>query len=78
MLESRDFSELLPVFDDARHASICSEVCTGKPFTLYTSFLTTMQMKSLYVAITRARQNVWILDDSPKGEPMRVRVLYRQ
>ncbi|KZP30395.1 P-loop containing nucleoside triphosphate hydrolase protein [Athelia psychrophila] len=54
ILESCDFSEPLPVFDNARHASICSE------------------MKFLYVAITRARQNVWILDDSLKGEPMRM------
>ncbi|KZP15184.1 P-loop containing nucleoside triphosphate hydrolase protein [Athelia psychrophila] len=54
MLESCDFSEPPPVFDNARHAGICSE------------------MKFLYVAITRARKNVWILDDSQKGEPMRM------
>ncbi|KZP05200.1 hypothetical protein FIBSPDRAFT_1054221 [Athelia psychrophila] len=54
MLESCEFSEPLPTFDNARHAGICSE------------------MKFLYVAITRARQNVWILDDSLKGEPMRM------
>lgn len=31
-----------------------------------------MQLKSLYVALTRARENVWIADCSDKGEPMRV------
>ncbi|PBK60035.1 hypothetical protein ARMSODRAFT_898604 [Armillaria solidipes] len=29
------------------------------------------ELKSLYVAITRARENVWIADGSEKGEPMR-------
>ncbi|TFK38653.1 hypothetical protein BDQ12DRAFT_630422 [Crucibulum laeve] len=30
------------------------------------------ELKSLYVAITRARNNVWIADCSEKGEPMRI------
>ncbi|KZP15183.1 P-loop containing nucleoside triphosphate hydrolase protein [Athelia psychrophila] len=30
------------------------------------------ELKSLYVAITRARKNVWIVDCSKKGEPMRM------
>ncbi|SJL05199.1 uncharacterized protein ARMOST_08565 [Armillaria ostoyae] len=30
------------------------------------------ELKSLYVAITRARENVWIADGSEKGEPMRI------
>ncbi|KAJ7725516.1 hypothetical protein DFH07DRAFT_853912 [Mycena maculata] len=30
------------------------------------------ELKFLYVAITRARNNVWIADTSPKGEPMRI------
>ncbi|PCH33059.1 hypothetical protein WOLCODRAFT_14494 [Wolfiporia cocos MD-104 SS10] len=29
------------------------------------------ELKFLYVAITRARMNLWIVDDSEKGEPMR-------
>jgi len=29
-------------------------------------------LKSLYVAVTRARKNLWIADRSDKGEPMRV------
>ncbi|KAJ6456165.1 hypothetical protein C8R45DRAFT_1187129 [Mycena sanguinolenta] len=43
-----------PLFDPARHASVCVE------------------LKFLYVAITRARNNVWIADTSAKGEPMRI------
>ncbi|KAF7306321.1 UvrD-like helicase ATP-binding domain-containing protein [Mycena indigotica] len=30
-----------------------------------------MELKSLYVAVTRARSNLWIVDRSSKGEPMR-------
>lgn len=30
------------------------------------------QLKLLYVAITRARQNLWIADCSGKSEPVRV------
>ncbi|KAK0444909.1 uncharacterized protein EV420DRAFT_1721414 [Desarmillaria tabescens] len=30
------------------------------------------ELKSLYVAITRARENIWIADGSEKGEPMRI------
>ncbi|TFY57544.1 hypothetical protein EVJ58_g6956 [Rhodofomes roseus] len=29
------------------------------------------ELKTLYVAITRARQNLWVADSSDKGEPMR-------
>ncbi|KAJ7171712.1 hypothetical protein C8R43DRAFT_1231226 [Mycena crocata] len=31
-----------------------------------------VELKFLYVAITRARNNVWIADTSAKGEPMRI------
>ncbi|KAK7064824.1 UvrD-like helicase ATP-binding domain-containing protein [Favolaschia claudopus] len=31
-----------------------------------------IELKFLYVAITRARNNVWIADTSAKGEPMRI------
>ncbi|KAF7317843.1 UvrD-like helicase ATP-binding domain-containing protein [Mycena kentingensis (nom. inval.)] len=31
-----------------------------------------MELKFLYVAVTRARNNLWIADSSTKGEPMRV------
>jgi hypothetical protein len=31
-----------------------------------------IQLKFLYVAITRARKNMWIADSSKRGEPMRV------
>ncbi|KAF8151989.1 hypothetical protein K438DRAFT_1988110 [Mycena galopus ATCC 62051] len=34
-----------------------------------------VELKFLYVAITRARNNVWIADTSAKGEPMRVHTL---
>ncbi|KAK0440419.1 uncharacterized protein EV420DRAFT_1650550 [Desarmillaria tabescens] len=30
------------------------------------------ELKSLYVAITRARENIWIADGSEMGEPMRI------
>ena len=33
------------------------------------------QLKFLYVAITRARKNLWIVDGSERCEPMRVSVL---
>ncbi|KAF5377115.1 hypothetical protein D9757_008781 [Collybiopsis confluens] len=36
----------------------------------YTSICT--ELKFLYVAITRARENVWIIDSSEKSEPMRM------
>lgn len=31
-----------------------------------------MQLKFMYVAVTRARKNLWIADCSEKGEPLRV------
>lgn len=34
--------------------------------------LTHIQLKSLYVAITRSRKNLWIVDFSDKAEPMKV------
>ena len=44
---------------------------------LWTSIeaLTLSKLKFLYVAITRARKNLWIADNSEKCEPMRVGVL---
>jgi hypothetical protein len=64
-----------PRFDEVRHAGVCSEVCFTAYTALFFSFLlktAVRQLKFLYVAITRARKNLWIVDCSEKGEPMRV------
>jgi ATP-dependent exoDNAse (exonuclease V) beta subunit len=34
-----------------------------------------MDLKFLYVAITRARKNLWIVDNSEKSGPMRVCII---
>jgi len=62
---------LAPKFDDSHHAGICTEVCLSPPSSIYQS-LKASQLKFLYVAITRARKNLWIVDCSEKSEPMRV------
>ena len=59
-----------PQFDENRHAGLCSEVCLPVRFIFFLSH--TSQLKFLYVAITRARKNLWIVDCSEKSEPMRV------
>ena len=38
-----------------------------------TPFLPCLQLKSLYVAITRAKKNLWIADCSEKAKSMKVR-----
>ncbi|EKM60418.1 uncharacterized protein PHACADRAFT_189549 [Phanerochaete carnosa HHB-10118-sp] len=48
-----------PVFDEIKHHGLCRESSLA-------------QLKSLYVAITRARLNLWIVDYSDQGEPMRI------
>ncbi|KAF9647525.1 hypothetical protein BDM02DRAFT_3187952 [Thelephora ganbajun] len=52
-VEQKDHDYGVPVFDETRHASICSE------------------LKFLYVAITRAKKNLWIMDSSETAEPMK-------
>ena len=64
-----------PTFDETRHASICVEVrCFRYSIFSFCPHLCRLgrQLKFLYVAITRARQNLWIVDNSEKAEPMKV------
>jgi hypothetical protein len=62
-----------PRFNEIRHAGVCSEVCGLLPvYTVILILILSYQLKSLYVAITRARKNMWIADCSERGEPMRV------
>ena len=62
-----------PAFDETLHASICVEVGPPRPenFSPY-SYRLGRQLKFLYVAITRARQGLWIVDNSKAAEPMKV------
>ena len=62
-----------PRFDDARHSGVCREVSPSDATRETKSLQPSIQLKFLYVAITRARKNLWIADGSEKGEPMRVR-----
>jgi len=72
-LEPSQRSEIrVPCFDETRHAGLCSEV-TALILDLQHELIITCQLKILYVSITRARRNVWIVDDSETSEPMRVR-----
>ena len=63
-----------PTFDETRYASICVEVrgtcheVSFQPSLIYLG----RQLKFLYVAITRARNNLWIVDSSMSAEPMKV------
>jgi superfamily I DNA/RNA helicase len=63
-----------PTFDETRHASICAEVRLSRRETLFLpdSCRLVRQLKFLYVAVTRARQNLWITDSSESAEPMKV------
>jgi len=63
-----------PVFDETRHASICVEVRHLRPkfFNPPPSYYPGPQLKFLYVAITRARKNLWIMDSSESAGPMKV------
>ena len=60
-----------PRFDEERHAGVCSEVriTLGAVVRMLTP---SIQLKFLYVAITRSRKNLWIVDCSDKAEPMKV------
>ena len=70
----RENLQVAPAFDETRHASICVEVRPSqhKPFFSPHSCHLILQLKFLYVAITRARQNLWIVDSSESAEPMKV------
>src|SRR5258708_38602008 len=59
-----------PQFDKTRHGTLCSEV----NFIRNTSkqYLNFFKLKGLYVAVTRARNNLRIADESSIREPMRV------
>lgn len=66
-----DFERVaLPTFEAIKHASVCNEVRSH--FVALQTLLTRAQLKSLYVAATRARDNLWIADGSDKGDSMRV------
>ena len=72
-LVMRDSPDGVPVpdFDETKHAGICTEVLPS----LYahpTAAKLQEQLKFLYVAITRARKNLWFLDNSESAEPMKV------
>ena len=64
----------VPAFDETRHASLCVEVGLSRPgISFPSSFIPPKwQLKSLYVAITRARKKLWIVDNSASAEPMKV------
>ena len=59
--------------DEGRFAGICSEVRKIRDTVILRPLLHCLQLKSLYVGITRARKNLWIFDKSEKSEPMRVK-----
>ena len=63
-----------PTFDETHHASIRVEVytCISNISIHPHSRTPGLQLKFLYVAITRARRNLWIMDDSESAEPMKV------
>lgn len=61
-----------PHFNEIRHAGVCSEVRAYPLQSAFSYSSCLLQLKFLYVAITRARKNMWIVDCSDKGEPMRV------
>lgn len=62
----------VPAFNDAHHAGICSEVDVFLILHRDTITNEACQLKSLYVAITRSRKNLWIFDTSKRAEPMEV------
>ena len=65
--------EVAPAFDVGRHSGVCREVdnCSSCCSSVYDSCLFP-QLKHLYVAMTRARMNLWVADSSPTSEPLRV------
>jgi len=73
VLDGGDLSDA-PTFDETRHASICVEVFLLRPeFSFHPySHHPGRQLKFLYVAITRARKNLWIMDSSERAGPMKV------
>ena len=62
----------VPTFDETHHASICIEVCHLLHKFVSPLILPGLQLKFLYVAVTRARNNLWIVDGSESAEPMKV------
>ena len=61
-----------PRFDELRHGSVCREVRGELADHIeHDSYIG--QLKFLYVAITRARKNLWIADNSERSLPMKVR-----
>ena len=72
-----DFGLKCPTFDEEKHRGICHEVRIAAYSCGVSSFLDVLpcQLKSLYVAMTRARTNLWIVDYSTKSESMKVCIL---
>ena len=66
----------VPTFDAIKHIGICSEVFLLSRISNGCQIFSLFQLKSLYVAITRARNNLRIADFSNKGESMRVCLLH--
>jgi len=72
IFDGEGFSDA-PTFDETRHASICVEVYYSRPkLYFHHSRYAGRQLKFLYVAITRARKNLWIMDSSEAAGPMKV------
>ena len=66
--------EIAPAFDETRHNGICREVRdVGVALADYANSLIGLQLKFLYVAVTRTRMNLWIVDSSCGQHPMLVR-----
>ena len=61
-----------PRFDELRHGSVCREVRDVLADHI-DSRSHVCQLKFLYVAITRARKNLWIADNSKRSLPIKVR-----
>jgi len=79
ILNALDDDELhVPIFDHARHAGVCAEVTVHGASPNHSSDMQPSQLKFLYVAITRARENLHIADRSSKGDPVKVRSLGNQ
>ena len=68
--ERRDLG--CPVFDETRHGGVCREVCFARLVALMNSCRLSVQLKFMYVGITRARKNVWIVDGSERAQPLLV------
>lgn len=74
VLNGVDSEQHAPNFerDEARYAGVCSEVSCSSTKRRTSPYF--RQLKLLYVGITRARKNMWIVDKSDKSDPMRVRL----